>query len=156
MNITVTLIAQMLAFILLIWFVNKVMWKPMMGLMEARQKKIADGLAAAERGKQEQVDAEKRAAEMIEESKHKAADIIAQAQRRAKEIEEEAKQSAKADAERIKTAAEAEIDREVNQAKEHLRAQVGGIAIAGAEKVLKAQIDAKAHDKLLSDLAAQI
>jgi F-type H+-transporting ATPase subunit b len=155
-NITVTLIAQMIAFMLLIWFVNKVMWKPMMGLMESRQKKIADGLAAAERGKQEQADAEKRAAEMIEESKHKAADIIAQAQRRAKEIEEEAKVSAKADAERIKTAAEAEIEREVNQAREHLRIQVASIAIAGAEKVLKQQIDAKAHDKLLSDLAAGI
>jgi len=155
-NITVTLIAQMLAFLLLIWFVNKVMWKPMMGLMEARQKRIADGLAAAERGKQEQADAEKRVAEMLEESKQKAADIIAQAQRRAKEIEEEAKVSAKADAERIKTAAEAEIEREVNQAREHLRAQVSSIAIAGAEKVLKQQIDAKAHNKLLSDLAAEI
>lgn len=156
MNITVTLIAQMLAFILLIWFVNKVMWKPMMGLMEARQKRIADGLAAAERGKQEQADAEKRAAEMLEESKHKAADIIAQAQRRGKEIEEEAKENAKSEAERIKAAAEAEIEREVNQAREHLRAQVASIAIAGAEKVLKKQIDAKAHDKLLSDLAAEI
>ena len=156
MNITVTLIAQMLAFVLLIWFVNKVMWKPMMGLMEARQKRIADGLAAAERGKQEQADAEKRAAEMLEESKHKAADIIAQAQRRGKEIEEEAKENAKSEAERIKAAAEAEIEREVNQAREHLRAQVASIAIAGAEKVLKKQIDAKAHDKLLSDLAAEI
>jgi F-type H+-transporting ATPase subunit b len=155
-NITVTLIAQMLAFILLIWFVNKVMWKPMMGLMEARQMRIADGLAAAERGKQEQADAEKRAAEMLDESKHKAADIIAQAQRRAKEIEEEAKVNAKSEAERIKAAAEAEIEREVNQAREHLRAQVASIAIAGAEKVLKKQIDAKAHDKLLSDLAAEI
>jgi len=155
-NITVTLIAQMLAFILLIWFVNKVMWKPMMGLMEARQKRIADGLAAAERGKQEQADAEKRAAEMLEESKQKAADILAQAQRRAKEIEEEAKDTAKAEADRIKAAAEAEIEREVNQAREQLRSQVASIAIAGAEKVLKQQIDAKAHDKLLSDLAAEI
>ena len=156
MNITVTLIAQVIAFLLLIWFVNKVMWKPMMGLMEARQKRIADGLAAAEKGKQEQAEAEKRAAEMLEESKHKAADILAQAQRRAKEIEEEAKENAKADAERIKTAAEAEIEREVNQAREHLRAQVASIAVAGAEKVLKQKIDAKAHDKLLSDLAAEI
>jgi len=155
-NITVTLIAQMLAFILLIWFVNKVMWKPMTGLLEARQKRIADGLAAGERGKREQANAEKRAAELLDESKHKAADIIAQAQRRAKEIEEEAKVNAKAEAERIKAAAEAEIERGVNQAREHLRIQVGRIAIAGAEKVLKQQIDAKAHDKLLSQLAAEI
>ncbi|MGD8884904.1 MAG: F0F1 ATP synthase subunit B [Gammaproteobacteria bacterium] len=156
MNITVTLIAQVLAFLLLIWFVNRVMWKPMMGLMESRQKRIADGLAAAERGKQEQAEAEKRVAEMLEESKQKSADIIAQAQKRAKEIEEEAKDSARAEAERIKTAAEAEIEREVNQAREHLRAQVASIAVAGAEKVLKQQIDARAHDKLLSDLAAEI
>jgi F-type H+-transporting ATPase subunit b len=155
-NITVTLIAQVLAFLLLIWFVNRVMWKPMMGLMESRQKRIADGLAAAERGKQEQAEAEKRVAEMLEESKQKSADIIAQAQKRAKEIEEEAKDSARAEAERIKTAAEAEIEREVNQAREHLRAQVASIAVAGAEKVLKQQIDARAHDKLLSDLAAEI
>jgi len=155
-NITVTLIAQMVAFLLLIYFVNKVMWKPLNGMLEARQKKIADGLAAAEKGKQEQADAEKRAAEVIEDSKHKAADIINQAQRRAKEIEEEAKETAKADAERIRVAAEAEIEREVNQAREHLRAQVASIAIAGAEKVLKQQIDAKAHDKLLSDLASGI
>jgi F-type H+-transporting ATPase subunit b len=155
-NITVTLIAQVLAFLLLIWFVNRVMWKPMMGLMESRQKRIADGLAAAERGKQEQAEAEKRVAEMLEESKQKSADIIAQAQKRAKEIEEEAKDSARAEAERIKTAAEAEIEREVNQAREHLRAQVASIAVAGAEKVLKQQIDASAHDKLLSDLAAEI
>ena len=93
---------------------------------------------------------------MLEESKHKAADILAAAQRRAKEIEEEAQDKAKADAERIKAAAEAEIDREVNQAREHLRTQVASIAVAGAEKVLKQQIDAKAHDKLLSDLAAEI
>ena len=156
MNITVTLIAQVIAFLLLIWFVNKVMWKPMMGLMEARQKRIADGLAAAEKGKQEQAEAEKRAAELLEESKQKAADILAQAQRRAKEIEEEAQGKAKEDAERIKAAAEAEIDREVNMAREQLRTQVASIAIAGAEKVLKAQIDAKAHDKLLSDLATEI
>jgi F-type H+-transporting ATPase subunit b len=144
-NITVTLIAQMLAFVLLIWFINKVLWKPMMGLMESRQKRIADGLAAGERGKQEQANAEK-----------KAADIIALAQRRAKEIEAEAKDNAKAEAERIKAAAEAEIERGVNQAREHLRAQVASIAIAGAEKVLRQQIDAKAHDKLLSQLAAEI
>jgi F-type H+-transporting ATPase subunit b len=155
-NITVTLIAQMLAFVLLIWFINKVLWKPMMGLMESRQKRIADGLAAGERGKQEQANAEKRAAELLDESKRKAADIIALAQRRAKEIEAEAKDNAKAEAERIKAAAEAEIERGVNQAREHLRAQVAGIAIAGAEKVLRQQIDAKAHDKLLSQLAAEI
>lgn len=156
MNITVTLIAQMTAFILLIWFVNKVMWRPVMGLMEARQKRIADGLAAGEKGRQEKAEAEKQVVDMLEDSKKKAAEIIAQAQRRAKEIEEEAKDTAKSEAERIKASAEAEIEREVNQAREHLRSQVASIAVAGAERVLKKEIDAKAHDKLLSDLAAGI
>ena len=156
MNITVTLIAQMIAFILLIWFVNRVMWKPVMGLMEARQKRIADGLAAGEKGRQEKAEAEQQVSVMLEDSKKKAAEIINQAQRRAKEIEEEAKVSAKSEAERIKASAEAEIEREVNQAREHLRSQVASIAVAGAERVLKKEIDAKAHDKLLSDLAAGI
>jgi len=155
-NITVTLIAQMLAFLLLIWFVNRVMWKPMTDIMAARQKRIADGLAAADAGKQAQVDAEREAEATIKESKTKAADILAQAQKRAKEIEEEAKVNAKAEADRIIAAANAEIQREINQAKEHLRQQVGSIAVSGAAKVLKAEIDAKKHDAIMKDLAAQI
>jgi F-type H+-transporting ATPase subunit b len=146
----------MIAFLLLIWFVNKVMWKPMMGLLEARQKRIADGLAAAEKGKLEQAEAEKNAAQMLADSKLKGAEIIALAQKRAKEIEEESKQNANAEADRIKAAAKAEIAREVNQAKEHLRQQVASLAIVGAEKVLKSEISAKVHEKLLKDLAAQI
>lgn len=156
MNITVTLIAQMTAFILLIWFVNKVLWGPMSAMMEARQKRIADGLAAAEKGKHEQELAEKRAKQTLKESKEKAAEIIAQAQKRAGEIVEEAKGAAKSESDRIVSAANAEIEREVNQAKEALRGQVASLAVAGAEKVLKREIDAKAHDTLLKDLAAQI
>jgi F-type H+-transporting ATPase subunit b len=155
-NITVTLIAQMTAFILLIWFVNKVLWGPMSAMMEARQKRIADGLAAAEKGKHEQELAEKRAKQTLKESKEKAAEIIAQAQKRAGEIVEEAKGAAKSESDRIVSAANAEIEREVNQAKEALRGQVASLAVAGAEKVLKREIDAKAHDTLLKDLAAQI
>ena len=156
MNITVTLLAQMIAFALLIWFVNKVMWGPLSGIMEARQKRIADGLAAAEKGKHEQELAEKRAKEVLKEAKDQAADIVAQGQKRAAEIVEEAKETARTEGERIVAAANAEIEREVNQAKEALRAQVAVLAVAGAEKVLKREIDAKAHDALLSDVAAQI
>jgi len=155
-NITVTLLAQMIAFALLIWFVNKVMWGPLSGIMEARQKRIADGLAAAEKGKHEQELAEKRAKEVLKEAKDQAADIVAQGQKRAAEIVEEAKETARTEGERIVAAANAEIEREVNQAKEALRAQVAVLAVAGAEKVLKREIDAKAHDALLSDVAAQI
>ena len=156
MNITVTLIAQMLAFGLLIWFVNKVMWGPLSGIMEARQKRIADGLAAAEKGKHEQELAEKRATELLREAKDQAQEIVAQGQKRAAEIVEEAKETARAEGERILAAANAEIERDVNQAKEALRAQVAALAVAGAEKVLKREIDAKAHEDLLNDLAAQI
>lgn len=156
MNITVTLLAQMIAFALLIWFVNKVMWGPLSGLMEARQKRIADGLAAAEKGKHEQELAEKKAKEVLKEAKDQAAEIVAQGQKRASEIIEEAKETARTEGERIVGAANAEIEREVNQAKEALRAQVAVLAVAGAEKVLKREIDAKAHEALLSDVAAQI
>lgn len=156
MNITITLLAQMIAFALLIWFVNKVMWGPLSGIMEARQKRIADGLAAAEKGKHEQVLAEKRAIEVLKEAKNQATEIVAQGQKRASEIVEEAKDTARVEGERIVTAANAEIEREVNQAKEVLRTQVAVLAVAGAEKVLKREIDAKAHEALLSDVAAQI
>ena len=156
MNITVTLFAQMIAFGLLIWFVNKVMWGPLSGIMEARQKRIADGLAAAEKGKHEEELAKKKAVEVLKEAKEQAAEIVAQGQKRASEIVEEAKESARTEGERIVNAANAEIEREINQAKEALRAQVASIAVAGAEKVLKREIDAKSHDALLSDLAAEI
>ncbi len=156
MNITVTLFAQMIAFVLLIWFVNKVMWGPLSGLMEARQKRIADGLAAAEKGKHEEELAKKKALEVLKEAKDQASDIVAQGQKRASEIVEEAKDTARVEGERIVTAANAEIEREINQAREALRAQVASIAVAGAEKVLRREIDAKSHDALLNELAAEI
>ncbi len=156
MNITVTLIAQMIAFGLLIWFVNKVMWGPLSGIMESRQKRIADGLAAAEKGKHEEVLAKKKALEVIKEAKDQAAGIVAQGQKRASELVEEAKVTARTEGERIVTSANADIEREINQAREVLRAQVASIAVAGAEKVLKREIDAKSHDALLNDLAAEI
>ncbi|NOX76144.1 MAG: F0F1 ATP synthase subunit B [Gammaproteobacteria bacterium] len=156
MNITVTLIAQMIAFGLLIWFVNKVMWGPLSGIMEARQKRIADGLAAAEKGKHEEERAKKKAMVVLKEAKDQASDIVAQGQKRASEIVEEAKDTARVEGERIVTAANAEIEREINQAREALRAQVASIAVAGAEKVLRREIDAKSHDALLNELAAEI
>jgi len=155
-NITVTLLAQMIAFILLIWFVNKVMWGPLSGIMEARQKRIADGLAAAEKGKHEEELDKKKAIGVLKEAKQQAAEVVAQGQKRASEIVEEAKETARTEGERIVTAANAEIEREINQAKEALRAQVASIAVAGAQKVLKREIDAKSHDALLNDLAAEI
>ena len=156
MNITVTLIAQMIAFILLIWFINKVLWAPLSGMMEARQKRIADGLAAAEKGKHEQELAEKRAKEVLQDAKNQSAEIIAQAQKRSSEIVEESKENARAEGERIVNAAQAEIEREVAQAKEQLRSQLASVAVAGAEKILKKEINATTHGDMLNELAAKI
>lgn len=156
MNINATLIGQSIAFFLFVLFVMKYVWPPLIAALDERKKTIADGLAAAERGQHEQELAEKRAAEHIKEAKDQSSEILAQAQKRASEIVEEAKDAAKDEAEGIKNAAAAEIDQEVNRAKEHLRQQVAGITIAGAEKVLKREIDEKAHGDLVDDLIAQI
>lgn len=156
MNITVTLIGQMIAFILLIWFVNKVLWGPLSKIMNDRQTRISDGLAAADKGKHELELAEKRAKDVLKDAKDKAAEVIAQADKRAGEIVEQAQSNAKAEGARIVQAAQADIDRQLNQAREQLRVQVSAIALAGAEKILKREIDAKTHNDLLKDLAAQI
>ncbi len=156
MNITVTLFAQIIAFVLLIWFVNRVLWGPASKMLEDRQKRIADGLAAGEKGKHELELADKRAKELIQEAKSKAGEIVANAEKRANEMVEEAKGVARVEAQRLVTAATAEIEREVNRAKEGLRVQVAGIAVAGAAKILKREVNAKAHEDLVKDLVAQI
>ncbi|MGA8147077.1 MAG: F0F1 ATP synthase subunit B [Gallionellaceae bacterium] len=156
MNITVTLLAQMVAFALLIWFVNKLLWGPMSAMMAARQKRIADGLAEAERGKHELELAAKRSSEILREAKAKAIEIIAQSEKRSSEIVEEAKGQAKVEHDRIVTAANAEVEQEVFRAKEQLRVEVSAIALAGASKILGREIDAKAHNDLLEKLVAEI
>lgn len=156
MNITATLIGQIVAFVLLIWFVNKFLWGPLSAMMADRQKRIADGLAAAEQGKHQQELAEKGAKDTLHKAKAQASELLSQAERRANEMVEEAKSTARIEGERIKSAAQAEIDQEVNRAREQLRTQVAAIAIAGAEKILGREIDAKAHNDLLNQLVAQI
>ena len=156
MNINFTLIGQTITFIVFVWFCMKFVWPPIMNALEQRKKKIADGLAAAERGAHEKELAEKRAAETLQEAKQKAQEIINQAQKRANEIVEEAKDNARGEAERIVAAANAEIDQEVNRAREQLRGQVVSLAVAGAGKVLKKELDEKANEQLLQDLVAQL
>ncbi len=156
MNINATLIGQMITFAIFVWFCMKYVWPPIMAALEERKTKIADGLAAAERGKHEQELAEQRAKEVIKGAKEEAAGILAQAQKRASEIVEEAKDTARVEAERIVTAANAEIEQEVNRAKEGLRGQVVSLAVAGAGKVIDKELDASAHDALLQDLVSQI
>jgi F-type H+-transporting ATPase subunit b len=155
-NITATLFAQIVAFALFIWFVNKVLWGPVTKMLADRQKRIADGLAAADKGKHEMELAEERAKELLRDAKNQASEIIAQAEKRGNEIVEESKQVARTEGERIKTTAQAELDQEVNRAREQLRSQVAGIAVAGAQRILSREIDAKAHSDLLKDLVAQI
>jgi F-type H+-transporting ATPase subunit b len=156
MNINFTLIAQAIAFAVLIWFTVKFVWPPLLKAIEARQKEIADGLAAAADGRSALEVAAKKSEVTLTEAKQKASEIIAQAEKRGTQIIEEAKGNAKVEGDRIIAGAKAEIDQEVNRAKEGLRAQVSTLAIAGAEKILRKEIDAKAHSELLAKLAAEL
>lgn len=156
MNITATLLGQMLAFALLIWFVNKLLWGPLTEMMDKRQKRIADGLAAADKGKHDLELASKRSADILREAKEKAGEIVNNGEKRASEIIEEAKAQAKIEGERIVTGAKAEIEQEVFRAREQLRSQVSAIALAGAGRILGREIDAKAHNDLLDKLVAEI
>ena len=155
MNINATLIGQAIAFGIFIAFCMKYVWPPIMQALEERTKKIADGLAAAERGRHEQELAEKRAQQVISEAKEQANEIISQAQRRSNEIDE-SKDTARVEGERILTSAQAEIEQEANKAKDELRGQVGSIALAGAAKILNREIDDKAHTDLLKELVSRI
>jgi F-type H+-transporting ATPase subunit b len=156
MNINFTLIAQAIAFAVLIWFTVKFVWPPLLTAIETRQKEIADGLAAAQEGKSALEVAAKKSEATLAEAKQKASEIIGQAEKRGTQIVEEAKGNAKAEGDRIIAGAKAEIDQEVNRAKEGLRSQVSALAIAGAEKILRKEIDAKAHSEMLSKLAAEL
>jgi len=155
-NINATLFGQAITFAILIWFTMKFVWPPLMAAMAERAKTIADGLAAAERGKHDLELAEKRAAEILRLGKAKASEIIAVSEKRASEIVEEAKAQAKTEGDRILVAAKADIEQEVFRAKEQLRIQVSSIALAGAGKILGREIDAKAHNDLLDKLVAEI
>lgn len=156
MNINLTLIGQSITFALFVWFCFKFVWPPLVNALTERKKQIADGLAAAERGQHAHELAEKKAAERLKEAKGQASEIIAQAQKRASEIVDEAKGDARTEADRIKTGANAEIEQEVNRAREHLRKEVVVLAMAGAEKVLRREVDAAAHASALNDLAQQL
>jgi F-type H+-transporting ATPase subunit b len=149
MNINATLIGQSIKFFVFVWFCMKFVWPPIMNALDARKKMIADGLAAGERGKHELELASKRAGENLHEAKQKAGEIIAQADKRAAQLIEEAKTAAKAEGDRMIASAQASVAQETVRAKEALRGQVADLAVAGAEKILRREIDAKAHADLL-------
>ena len=156
MNINLTLLMQAVAFAVFIWFCARFIWPYLMRAIEERQKQIADGLAAGEEGRQSLTRAEKRIAEMLTEAKTRASDIVAQGEKLKSDTVEHARSDAQAEADRIIAAAKAEIQQEVYRAKEALRGQVAALAVAGAAKILKREVDAKAHADLLSELQKQL
>ncbi|TVQ70475.1 MAG: F0F1 ATP synthase subunit B [Oceanospirillales bacterium] len=156
MNINLTIIGQAIAFAIFVMFCMKYVWPPITVAMADRKKKIAEGLDAADRAERDLRLAQERAADDLREGKEKAAAIIEQANKRANLMIEEAKEQAREEAGRVKTAAQAELEQEVNRAREVLRAQVSVLAIAGAEKILEASVDQKAHAKLVEKLAAEL
>ena len=156
MNINATLIGQSISFLFFVWFCMKFIWPVIRSAMEEREQKIADGLQAADRASKDLELAQEKAGHQLREAKEQAASIIEQANKRSAQIIDEAKEQARVEGERLKEAAQAEIEQEMNRAKEQLRAQVGALAIAGAEKILQQSIDPSAHQALVSDLAEQL
>lgn len=156
MNINFTLISQAMAFAIFIWFTVRFVWPPLMRAIENRQKTIAEGLAAGERGKRELELASQRSGDVVREARQRASDIIAQAEKRAAEIVDEAKVAAREEGGRILVGAKAEVEQEVFRAKEVLRQQVADLALAGAAKILRREVDEKAHAELLASLKAEL
>jgi F-type H+-transporting ATPase subunit b len=156
MSFNLTLIAQALTFALFILFTVKVVWPYMLRAIEARQKNIADGLAAAEQGRKSLEASTRQSGEAIEQARARASEILAQAEKRASQMVEEAKLAARQESEREKVAAKAEIQQEASRAREQLRDQVAALAVAGAEKILRREVDAKAHAELLEQIKVQL
>ncbi|HWJ01554.1 MAG TPA: F0F1 ATP synthase subunit B [Burkholderiales bacterium] len=156
MNITATLFAQAAVFALFIAFTVKFIWPYMLRAIETRQKTIADGLAAAEQGKRSLEESTRQADASIAQARNRAAEVISQAEKRAAQMIEEAKNAAREEGSREKAAAKAEIAQELTRAREQLRDHVASLAVAGAEKILRREIDAKAHAELLDSIKQQL
>lgn len=156
MDINATLFGQMVTFILFVGFTMKFVWPPLMRIMEDRRKKIADGLAAAEKGQRDLELAQIKAREQLVEAKAEASRIIEQANQRANHIVEESKQQARLEGDRLIDLAKSQIEQEYNSARQELMQQVSIIAVAGAEKILKHEVDRKTNDRLINELISEI
>jgi F-type H+-transporting ATPase subunit b len=156
MNFNFTLIAQALVFAAFIAFTIKFVWPPLLRAIETRQKTIADGLAAGEQGMKSLEVSSRQAEQAIQEARGRAAEILSQAEKRAAQLVDEARNAAKEEGNREKTAAKAEIEQERTRAREQLRDHVASLAVAGAEKILRREVDAKAHAQLLDDIKRQL
>lgn len=156
MNINATLFGQTIAFAVFVWFCLKYIWPPVLGALNARKARIADGLAAAEEG----LKAKDRADEEVEAALHgardQAKDIITNAQKRADQIVDESKSAARVEGDKLVDQAKGEIEQQLNEARESLRKEVVQLALSGAEKVLMQEVDAKVHAAALDKLAAQL
>jgi F-type H+-transporting ATPase subunit b len=156
MNLAVTLVIQGLVFFIVAWLVMKVFWPQIMTAIEERQKKIADGLAAANRSQKDLEEAEARSKEIIREARERAAQLVEQAGKRSTEIVEDAKGTASTEAQRLLSQARDELTRETNRAREGLQREVGRLAVQGASRLLEREIDPKTHAALLDKLAAEL
>lgn len=156
MSINATLIGQMITFTLLVWFTMKYIWPPLIGAIEERKSKIAEGLAAAEKGQEEMELAAKKAANVLKEAKQQSADIVTLAQKRANEIVEDSKGTAKKEGERLVEAAKAQIEQEMQQAQEQMRKEVSALALKAAGQILQQEIDKAKHKDLISKVSEQL
>ena len=156
MNLNATLVAQMVVFFILWWVVAKFIWPPLVKALDERAKKIADGLAAADKGKAELELANKRVEQALTEARNEGAQRIADAEKRAQMSADEIKQNAQAEAPRIIAQAKAEAEQQTVRARESLRDQVATLAVKGAEQILKREVNAQVHADLLNQLKAEL
>ena len=155
MNFNFTLIGQLLAFILFVWFCIRYVWPPMLQILEEREKEVADGLEAASRGKKELEDANAQREIIVDEAKKEAADLVSQAGQRANQMIEDAKSQAQEEAERIKTSAKADLDQAAKKAREEIRSEVATLVVAGAEKILGSEIDQEKNAEIIEEISKE-
>ncbi len=156
MNFNATLIGQIIAFAIFVWFCMKFVWPLLLGMLEDRERRIADGLAAGERGEQKLKEAEQYLLDLVHEGKQKASEIITQAHKRGDEIIDEAKDTARIEGKRVLEAARGEIEQEKEVARQDLRQQVAELALIGAEQILMREVDRKAHNEVLNKISADL
>jgi F-type H+-transporting ATPase subunit b len=155
-SINATLIGQMITFALLVWFTMTYIWPPLYNSLEERKKKIADGLAAAEKGREDMDLAQKKAKGVLKDAKDQSSEIVSLAQKRANELMEESKDNAKKEGDRLILAAKAQIEQEIQQTKENLRREVAALAVSAAEQILSAEIDKDKHQELVSKISNKL
>lgn len=156
MSINISLIGQMITFALLVWFINEYVWPILFDKLEERKKKIADGLAAAEKGHEEMLLAEQKAKGLLKNAKDQSSEIVSMAQKQANDIVEDSKSTAKKEGDRLILAAKAQIEQEVQQTKETLRKEVAALAVSAAEQILVAEIDKTKHQEIVDKISKKL